>query len=83
MKFYGKKRTFNLENQDDFYLLFKREIQIVLKQSAENHRNKCHQLWLRLRHAAILISNVRISASMKVSWMYRRQSEFESGGGGG
>ena len=36
-------------------------------QSAENHRKECHQFWLRLRHAVILISNVRGSASKKIN----------------
>ena len=38
-------------------------------QSAENRRKECHRFWLRLRHAVILISNVRISASKKINLM--------------
>ena len=38
-------------------------------QSAENREKKCHRFWLRLRHAVILISNDRTSASKKISGM--------------
>ena len=38
-------------------------------QSAENHKKECHQFWLRLRHAMILISNFQIPASVKMNWM--------------
>ena len=38
-------------------------------QSAENRRKECHRFWLRLRHAVILISNVRTSASKKIKRM--------------
>ena len=38
-------------------------------QSEENHKKECHQFWLRLCHAVILISNFRISASAKINWM--------------
>ena len=34
-------------------------------QSAENRRKKCHRFWLRLRHARILISNVRSNVSLE------------------
>ena len=36
-------------------------------QSAENRRKERNQFWLRLRHAVILISNVRTSASKKIN----------------
>ena len=42
---------------------------LTLSQSAENRRKKCHRFWLRLRHAVILISNVRTSASKKINGM--------------
>ena len=35
-------------------------------QSAENRKRRCHRFWLRLRHAVILISNVRTFASKKI-----------------
>ena len=38
-------------------------------QSVENHRKECHQFWLCLRYAMILILNVRTSASKKTNWM--------------
>ena len=38
-------------------------------QSAENRRKMYHRFWLRLRHAVILISNVRTSASKKINEM--------------
>ena len=38
-------------------------------QSAENRRKECHRFWLRLRHAVILILNVRTSASKKINGM--------------
>ena len=41
----------------------------VPTQSAENHRKECHRLWLHLRHAVILISNDRTSASKKINGM--------------
>ena len=42
---------------------------IALSQSAENRRKECHRFWLRLRHAVILISNDRTSASKKINGM--------------
>ena len=38
-------------------------------QSAKNRRKECHRFWLRLRHAVILISNDRTSASKKINGM--------------
>ena len=38
-------------------------------QSSENSGKKCHRFWLPLRHAVILISNVRTSASKKINFM--------------
>ena len=35
----------------------------------ENLRKECHRFWLRLRHAVILISNDRTSASKKINGM--------------
>ena len=37
--------------------------------SAGNRRKECHRFWLRLRHAVILISNGRTSASKKINGM--------------
>ena len=34
-----------------------------------NRRKECHQFWLRLRHAVILISNDRTSASKNINGM--------------
>ena len=41
----------------------------MAEQSTENRRKKCHGFWLRLRQEAILISNVRMSASKKINPM--------------
>ena len=38
-------------------------------QSVENHKKECYRFWLRLRHAVILISNGRTSASKKINGM--------------
>ena len=35
----------------------------TLNQSTENRRKECNRFWLRLLHAVILISKVRMSAS--------------------
>ena len=43
----------------------KHATKVFLSQSAENRGKECHRFWLRLRHALILISNVRTSASKK------------------
>ena len=40
-----------------------------IMQSVENRRKKRHRFWLRLRHAVILISNDRTSASKKINGM--------------
>ena len=40
-----------------------------IMQSAENRRKECHRFWLRLRHAVVLISNDRTSASKKINGM--------------
>ena len=37
--------------------------------SADNHREDCHRFWLRLHDTVILISNVRISTSVKINWI--------------
>ena len=42
---------------------------MLRKQSAENLRKNCNQFCLRLRHAVVLISNVRTSASKKINLM--------------
>ena len=42
---------------------------IWLIQSVENRRKECHRFWLPLRHAVILISNDRTSASKKINGM--------------
>ena len=38
-------------------------------QSAEIPKRVCHHYCLRLCHIVILISNVRISLSMRINWM--------------
>ena len=38
-------------------------------ESAENRMKECHRFWLRLRHAVILVSNDRTSASKKINGM--------------
>ena len=38
-------------------------------QSPKNHRIRYHRYWLCLHHTVILISNARISVSMKVTWI--------------
>ena len=44
-----------------------RQVMSYAIQSAENRRKECHLFWLRLRHAVILISNDRTSASKKIN----------------
>ena len=44
-------------------------ILMVHTQSAKTRRKECHRFWLRLRHAVILISNDRTSASKKINGM--------------
>ena len=34
-----------------------------------NRRKECHRFWLRLRHAVVVISNDRTSASQKINGM--------------
>ena len=41
----------------------------LIIQSTENCGKKCSRFWLRLRHAVIMISNVRTSASKKINLM--------------
>ena len=49
--------------------LTKLTLYFYISQSAENRRKECHRFWLSLRHTVILISNDRISASMKINRM--------------
>ena len=44
-------------------------VSVTFQQSAENCGKKRHRFWLRLRHAVILISNDRTSASKKINGM--------------
>ena len=55
-----KEATQGQDNQSEIYMS---------KQFAENRRKECHRFWLRLRHAVILISNDRTSASKKINGM--------------
>ena len=41
----------------------------ITTQSAENRRKECHRFWSGVRHAVILISNDRTSASKKINGM--------------
>ena len=42
-------------------------LKMYTTQSAEHRRKDHHRFWLRLRHAVILISNDRTSASKKIN----------------
>ena len=40
----------------------------LLLGSLQNHKKKWHRFWLHLQHTVILMSNIRISASVKINW---------------
>ena len=40
----------------------------LLLGSLQNHKKKWHRFWLHLHHTIIFMSNIKISASVKINW---------------
>ena len=58
-----------LHFSSEIMILTPSESSVHIKSVCGNRRKECHQFWLRLCHAVILISNDRTSASKKINGM--------------